>query len=111
MIVTISRQMGSMGRAVGEQVATHLGYVLMDREILQRAAAAVEVSEEALSDADEKKPSILDRVSAFIIGYQPPIVPEYVPADVVFIQQVPTTTTGDWSKASSRISRRAATPW
>jgi cytidylate kinase len=88
MIITVSRQLGSLGGKLGETLAQRLGYVLMDREILQRAAEAVEVSEEVLLEADERRPTIMDRIGAFIVGYQPPVVPEYVPADVIFVQQL-----------------------
>jgi len=87
MIITIARQLGSGGAHVGQLVAQRLDIPYVDREILQRAAQLAEVSEEALQDADERRPSLLERMSAFIVGYQAPLAPEYAPPEAVFLPE------------------------
>lgn len=84
MIVTISRQLGSGGGQVGEMVAQRLGFVYVDREILRRAAEQADVDVASMEDTDERRPSILELMSTSIVGYQLPLVPEYMPPDVFF---------------------------
>ena len=87
MIITIARQLGSGGAHVAQLVAQRLNIPYLDREILQRAAKLAEVSEETLQDADERRPSLLERMSAFIVGYQAPLAPEYTPPEAVFLPE------------------------
>lgn len=63
--ITISRQMGSMGRQVAEQVAVSLGYRLLWRELINQAARRAQVPEVALATIDELdllglRPSVKD---------------------------------------------------
>ena len=51
--ITISRQMGCLGRQVAEQVALRLGYRLLWRELINQAASRAEVPEVALATIDE----------------------------------------------------------
>jgi cytidylate kinase len=53
-VLTISRQLGSGGSYVGQEVARRLGMRYADREILQQAAAAAGVKEKDLEGAEEK---------------------------------------------------------
>jgi cytidylate kinase len=53
-VLTISRQLGSGGSYIGQEVARRLGMRYADREILQRAAAAAGVKESDLEGAEEK---------------------------------------------------------
>jgi cytidylate kinase len=53
-VLTISRQLGSGGSHIGQEVARTLGMRYADREILQRAAAAAGVGEGDLAGAEEK---------------------------------------------------------
>ncbi len=89
MLITIARQLGSGGGRLGQEVAERLGMTYVDREILLRAAEMADVSEEAIRDTDERRPSILERMSAYIIGYQAPLAPEYMPPDVLFAPPLP----------------------
>jgi cytidylate kinase len=52
-VLTISRQLGSGGSLIGQEVARRLGMRYVDREILQRAAAESGLSEGDLEAADE----------------------------------------------------------
>ncbi|MCL5108774.1 MAG: cytidylate kinase-like family protein [Chloroflexi bacterium] len=87
MIVTIARQLGSGGASIGQKVAERLSIPYVDREILQRAAQLAQVSEESLRGADERQPSLLERMSALIVGYQAPMAPEYAPPEAVFLPE------------------------
>jgi CMP/dCMP kinase len=88
MIITIARQLGSGGASIGQLVAKHLGITYIDREILQRAAQLAQVPEESLRSADERQPSLLERMSALIVGYQAPMAPEYAPPEAIFLPEV-----------------------
>ncbi len=87
MIVTIARQLGSDGASIGQKVAERLSIPYVDREILQRAAQLAQVPEESLRGADERQPSLLERMSALIVGYQAPMAPEYAPPEAVFLPE------------------------
>jgi cytidylate kinase len=63
--ITISRQMGSLGRQVAEQVSVRLGYRLLWREVINQAANRAQVPEVALATIDELdllglRPSVKD---------------------------------------------------
>ncbi len=53
IIITIARQYGSGGRAIGELVAKELGIPIYDKEIITNAAAKGELNEEVIKTADE----------------------------------------------------------
>lgn len=57
LIVTISRQLGSGGAYVGQQLAKKLGIFYVDREIITKAAEQISVMEEDLESRDEKIPT------------------------------------------------------
>ena len=61
MIVTIARQTGAQGQAVGRAVADALGWQYVDREIIARAAAMAHVSE-ATIEQSQRVPSLLTRM-------------------------------------------------
>jgi len=105
MLITISRQLGSGGGRVGQIVAERLKIPYADREILQLAAQQAGVSEEAIQEADERRPSILDRMSSFVIGYQAPLVGEYLPPEVLV---VPTPTHESYRRLVEDVIRQLA---
>lgn len=53
-VITISRQMGSGGAYIGQQLAGRLGIAYIDREIVQQAAQRLDISEKSLASRDEK---------------------------------------------------------
>ena len=53
-VLTISRQLGSGGSTIGQEVAHTLGMRYADREILQRAAASAGLRETDIEGAEEK---------------------------------------------------------
>lgn len=60
--VTISRQLGAGGAAVGQRLAARLGYLCLDREILKLAARQTGASEENLVRWDERLSSFWERL-------------------------------------------------
>jgi cytidylate kinase len=61
MIVTVARQTGARGEAVGRAVADALGWQYVDREIIAQAAAIARVSE-ATIEQSQRVPSLLTRM-------------------------------------------------
>jgi cytidylate kinase len=62
-IITISRQYGSGGREIGERVATQLGYVYYDRELIKRAAQEGSFDEKLIREDGE---GVLGRFSSLL---------------------------------------------
>ena len=82
--ITISRQLGSGGAYLGQQLAEQLGILYLDREIVIQAAKQLRVLEEDLESRDEKKTSFWKSVFQ-LSAYNPPdmyMPPEiYIPSD------------------------------
>ena len=53
-VITISRQLGSGGARVGQQLAKHLNIFYADREIISEASKQLKILEEELESHDEK---------------------------------------------------------
>ncbi|HEY3282094.1 MAG TPA: cytidylate kinase-like family protein [Armatimonadota bacterium] len=53
-VVALSRQLGSGGSQVGQQIASRLGFRYADREILRQAAEALGTNEEELAGQEER---------------------------------------------------------
>jgi len=66
-LVTLSRQLGSWGDEIGQDVATALGVSFVDREIIRDVAQRMEASEQTISDIEEKSPTFAKRVANAII--------------------------------------------
>jgi uncharacterized membrane protein YczE/cytidylate kinase len=62
VIITIARQYGSGGHAVGEMLAARLGWKLYDKEIISEVARTSGLSEEAVSKIDEQAPGWLQGI-------------------------------------------------
>jgi len=54
LVITISRQLGSGGAYVGQQLAKKMNILYADREIIRQAAQKLSVQEEAVARHDEK---------------------------------------------------------
>ena len=61
-VITISHQIGSCGREIGQKVAQKMGYPYVDREIVQGVAARLGVTEDEASDHDEKADSLISQI-------------------------------------------------
>jgi len=79
-VITISRQLGSLGTTLGRKVASILGYTLIHREIINQAAQMASSPELALATIDElgllgietgesNQQAYLDAVRTVIKGY------------------------------------------
>lgn len=79
-IITIGRQLGSGGSAMGKAIADHYGFRYIDKEILVKAAERMEMAEESLEFVDEKNTSIWTAL-AQTAAYDMPYVADawYVP--------------------------------
>ncbi|MBM2826245.1 MAG: cytidylate kinase-like family protein [Dehalococcoidia bacterium] len=67
-LITIAREMGSLGDEIATAVSEKLQAPLLDREILFRAAALAGVSEASIQEA-ERVPSFLERMVATLGRY------------------------------------------
>src|SRR6478672_8516126 len=61
-VITISHQIGSCGREIGQKVAQLMGYPYVDREIVEGVAARLGVTEDEASDHDEKTDSLISQI-------------------------------------------------
>lgn len=59
-IITISREMGSGGIPIVQQVADELGYDLVNGSAIKQAARDYSLSDKALQQADEKPPAFVE---------------------------------------------------
>jgi cytidylate kinase len=62
-IITISKQIGSLGLEVAEAVADRLGYKLIDKSQISEALSKHGFSSSDIDHYDEKKPSLLQHLS------------------------------------------------
>lgn len=66
-VVTISREPGSGGRLIGEQVAARLGFDLYHQEVLHEMARSANVSERLVSTLDERGLNVLEEWIASLV--------------------------------------------
>ncbi len=66
-LVTLSRQLGSWGDEIGQDVAKELGVSCVDREIIADVARRMDAPEQVISDIEEKSPTFAKRVANAII--------------------------------------------
>ena len=60
-ILTISRELGSGGDAIGKKVAQELGWTLLDNDGFAAAAQSYGYVRAELEQVDERKPGLIDR--------------------------------------------------
>lgn len=65
-VITIGRQLGSGGRAIGTQIAERLGVRMYDRQLLTMAAEQSGLCPQCFEEADEKQSH---RILSTLIGY------------------------------------------
>jgi len=79
LAITISRQIGSGGAYIGQQLAKRLGAHYADREIIGKAAETLETQEGELVSRDEQLQSMWSSFLAFnaysMETYLPPVMP------------------------------------
>jgi cytidylate kinase len=68
-VITISREYGSGGAAIGQELANRLGWKLLDRELILELARRAHIQPSEVSEMDEHANSSIDRVlKAFWLG-------------------------------------------
>ncbi len=90
MVITIGRQFGSGGRAIGKAVAEQLGIPFYDKEIIKRIAQKSGLSQEILDEYDERPTnSFLYSLSFGAYTYSNTLtgVPEIPMSDKIFMIQ------------------------
>jgi cytidylate kinase len=60
-VITISRQFGAGGRTLGEQLASRLGYALVDEDIIEQTAQKANVSPEWIKSLEQEAGGSLQR--------------------------------------------------
>lgn len=79
LAITISRQMGSGGAYIGQQLAKRLGFRYVDREIITKAAEAFHAQEDDVASRDERFQSMWNMYLSFnaysMETYLPPLLP------------------------------------
>jgi cytidylate kinase-like protein len=82
-VITISRQFGAAGGAVGREVAERFGAEFLDRQIIALVATRAGIPESEAEGYDERLPGLWQRlVAAFATGYSDvvlPALPEALP--------------------------------
>jgi cytidylate kinase len=87
-VITISRQFGAAGIAVGNLLAQHLDAELLDKAIIARVAVRLGIPEAEIESYDERMPSFWQRVTNALASSSP----EPMLVDVPYLEQVPTGT-------------------
>jgi cytidylate kinase len=77
-VITINYQVGCGGHRIGEALAERLGYEVVDREIVQRVAQQLKISEATARVWDEHVESLVTRALTLFstvgdAGYVPPV--------------------------------------
>jgi len=98
LIITISRQLGSGGAAVGQQLAEKLNIRCVNREIVSRAAKQLSVVEKELDERDEKMQSFWKSFFQF----------NALATEVAFTPGTRITTTGEVFRVESEILQHVA---
>lgn len=76
-VITIAREMGSMGDKLGKELANVLGYGLLDKEIVRRVAGKIGSAPEEVEQYDEKADSALVRFLTQVFAAHPDMVSYY----------------------------------
>jgi cytidylate kinase len=78
-VVSISRQYGAGGRAVGEKIAERLGYRLVDRAILTEVARKAGVTVRSVQDVEQEAGGLLSRLVNELVKASPYVrnLPDY----------------------------------
>lgn len=79
-VITIGRQLGSGGSAMGKALADYFGFRYIDKEFLVKAAEKMKLSKESLEFVDEKNTSIWAALAQTVVYEMPYVADEwYVP--------------------------------
>jgi CMP/dCMP kinase len=79
-VITISRQFGTAGGRIGEELARRFGAELLDREIVAAVAARAGIPESEAEGYDEQLPSLWQRVATLLATTTPDLAMPPLPA-------------------------------
>lgn len=85
-VITISREYGSGGHLIGEQLAGKLGIKFYDKELIRLVAQESGFSEEFISEKEQHMPSSL-LYQMIMQDYEAPIEKSLSPDDALFVAQ------------------------
>lgn len=74
-VVTIARQLGAGGGAVADRLAEVLGWRLLDRALVERIAAEMNVAPEQVEACDERVESFVERLGMYLSEGFPEVLP------------------------------------
>ena len=97
-VITISRQLGSGGAYIGQQLAKRLNINFVDREIISEAAQQLSIMEEEVDEQDEKIQSFWKS----FLHFNP------LPSNETLIPKMIMPTAGELFKVESEIIERIA---
>lgn len=81
-VITIARQLGAGGGAVAHRVADAMGWRLLDRALVERIAAELEVAPELVERCDERVESFVERLGMYLSEGFPEVLPAQLPPPV-----------------------------
>ncbi|HEY7024302.1 MAG TPA: cytidylate kinase-like family protein [Candidatus Limnocylindrales bacterium] len=87
-VITISRQFGAAGIAVGNLLADRLDAELLDKAIIAQVAVRSGIPESEIESYDERMPSFWQRVTSALASSSP----EPILVDLPYLEQVPSGT-------------------
>lgn len=87
-VITISRQFGAAGLAVGRGLAERLGAELLDSAIIAQVAVRSGIPEADIESYDERLPSFWQRVTTALAASSP----EPMMVDLPYVEQLPAAT-------------------
>ncbi|CAN5685548.1 MAG: cytidylate kinase-like family protein [Gemmatimonadetes bacterium] len=74
-VITIARQLGAGGAAVARSLSERLGWRLLDRALVERIAAELQVEPEQVEACDERVESFVERLGTYLSEGYPDIHP------------------------------------
>lgn len=86
IIITISREYGSGGHLIGQQIAEHLGIPFYDNSLIELVAKESGFSEDFISEKEQNLPSHM-LYQLILQDYESPINKSLSPSDALFVAQ------------------------
>lgn len=99
--ITISREYGSGGGEIATRLAQHLGWRLVDHEVVVRVAKELGVSEADAAEHDERTESLFSRILTSMQSIQPPVYVEASTAPILL------TNENDYRDALNKVIKAA----
>lgn len=91
-VITIARQLGAGGGAIASSLAEALGWRLLDRALVERIAAELQVDPEQVEACDERVESFIERLGTYLSEGYPdvhptPVLPRVSPEQAARVAQ------------------------